>query len=143
MSMREVSAICGLLVQIAIGIWFFGAALSGQVAGETVSDAAARVLWAVLAMAVITIATTILGAVLVSIVRRGEMPDGRTDERDRLINARSSRNAYVALSMGIAGTLIALALGAIPVVAVYGVFSAMLLGGIAETVSQLTYRRLG
>ena len=66
-----------------------------------------------------------------------------TDERDKLIKLKSTRNSYFTFAMTFAAGFFALALG----MAVYGIFIVFIIGGlvseIVENSSQLYYHRKG
>ena len=66
-----------------------------------------------------------------------------SDERDKLIKLKSTRNAHHVFSMGIVFAIIALAIG----MPVYGIFIAFLVSGviseIVDNVSQLYYHQKG
>jgi predicted tellurium resistance membrane protein TerC len=80
--------------------------------------------------------------VIVGIVKREELKDEKADERDRAINARSSRNGYVITSSLAALALLAVAFGTDPVLAIYALFSAPLAGGLTAALSELVYYRV-
>jgi formate/nitrite transporter FocA (FNT family) len=109
----------------------------------TVAQVSRTLLWAIAAMVVFNIVGTIVVTILVSIARREELKDEAADERDRAVQMRSMRNAYVALSIGAAGSLLLLALGFDPILAAYALFSALMLAGATDSASQLYYYRFG
>ena len=66
-----------------------------------------------------------------------------TDERDKLVKLKGTRNAYYAFSLGFLATVIALALG-MPVYSIFiGFVGAGLLAEIIENSSQIYYYRKG
>lgn len=143
MTMKELVAWVAMIVQAMIAVWVFWELPGGLGPEVTAADVAIRVLWGVGAMVVLTVVATVIAAIGVSIAQQEEISDDRTDERDRSIAARSARNAHLATSLGLIGTVIALAMGLAPPLAVYMLFAAMLAGGTADSVSQLVYYRVG
>jgi hypothetical protein len=127
-----------------------GVGVAGWVAWQAATDPAPnlesvawRLLYAIGLNIVINIVLMIFATVAVSIAQREELKDERADERDRAINDRSMRNSYFAVSIGGLAVIVALALGAGPVVAAYALFVALVIGGLVDPVSRLVYYRIG
>lgn len=127
-----------------------GAGIAAWVAWQAVNDPAPdlvsvawRLLYAIGFTILINIACMIIATIAVSIARREELKDERADERDRAINDRSMRNSYFALSVGGLGVIVAMALGQGPIVAAYGLFAVLLIGGLIDPISRLVYYRIG
>ena len=143
MSFKEWTAVVQLAGVVVITIWLANDLTSGGMGELTVAAVAMRLLWAIGAIIVFNIIALIVVAILVSIARREEFKDEKDDERDRLITAKSSRNAYAVVSVSAACGLVALAFGVDPVIGAYALFGAPMLGGTADAVSRLVYYRIG
>jgi hypothetical protein len=106
-------------------------------------EAAWEVIWAIGYSIGFNILAVIVGVIAVSILQREELKDERTDERDRMVNDRSMRNAYFVLSIGVLGVLIWQGLGLDAVLGPYALFGVSMLAGATFGVSQLYYYRMG
>jgi hypothetical protein len=127
-----------------------GAGIAAWVAWQAVNDSAPdlvsvawRLLYAIGFTILVNIVLIIVATIVVSIARREEFKDERADERDRAINDRSMRNSYFALSVGGLAVIVAMALGQGPIVAAYGLFAVLLVGGLIDPISRLVYYRIG
>ena len=143
MSFKEWTAVGQLIGQVLIVGWLVLDAMGGGVAGLGITDIAVRLCWAIVAMIGLNIALTILAVIVGSIVAGEELKDEKADERDISINARSGRNSGYVTSSAAGLSLLALALGADPILAVYALFAAPMLGGTTESISLLVYYRIG
>lgn len=141
MSFREWQSVITLVSQLPVIAWLWHR--SGTVPVDTAADAATRVLWAMAVFIGINVLVSIVVVIAISIAQGREFDDEKTDERDRSVNARSGRNAHLALSVAGLGILIAFAIGADPVAAVYLLFAALLLSSATDAVSKLVYYRIG
>jgi hypothetical protein len=126
-----------------------GAGIAAWVAWQAVNDpvpdlvsVAWRLLYAIGFTILVNIVLIIVATIVVSIARREEFKDERADERDRAINDRSMRNSYFALSVGGLAVIVAMALGQGPIVAAYGLFAVLLIGGLIDPISRLVYYRI-
>ena len=142
MSFKEWTAVVQIVGVILILGWVVLDALGGG-ALQPLQAVATKLAWAIGAVIVFNIAAIIVVAILVSIARREELKDEKADERDKSVAARSSRNGYMVCSIGAAAALIMVAFGLDPVIAIYALFVAPMLGGATDAVSQLVYYRLG
>lgn len=112
--------------------------------GASIPEAAVKLVWAMAGLIVFNILATVVVVVIVSAARREELKDEKPDERDRLIATRASRNGYIITSSFAGLAILALAfLGVDPVLAVYALFAAPVLGGTTDALSQLVYYRIG
>ena len=143
MSFKEWTAVGQLVGQVIIVAWLVLDAMGGGAAGLTVTDVAVRLCWAIVAMIGLNIVLTIIAVIVGSIIAREELKDEKADERDISIDAHSGRNAGYVTSSAAALSLLALALGADPILAVYALFAAPMLGGATDSVSRLVYYRIG
>jgi formate/nitrite transporter FocA (FNT family) len=143
MTFKEWSAMSMLAGQALVTAWLVDDAMRAGALGRSVAQVSRTLMWATAAMVAFNIVATIVVAILVSIVRREELKDEAADERDRAVQTRSMRNAYIALSTGAACSLLLLALGLDPVVAAYALFTALMLAGATDSASQLYYYRFG
>ena len=141
MTYKELNAVVMILSGVGIGGWVVWQALTDP-APDLVS-VAWRLLYAIGFTIVINIVVIIVATIVVSIVQRQELKDERADERDRSINDRSMRNSYFVLSFGGLAVIVALAMGQGPIVAAYGLFAVLLVGGLVDPVSRLVYYRVG
>jgi formate/nitrite transporter FocA (FNT family) len=143
MTFKEWNAAIMLAGQALVTGWLVNDAMRVRALEPTVAQVSRTLLWAIAAMVVFNIVGTIVVTILVSIARREELKDEAADERDRAVQMRSMRNAYVALSIGGAGSLLLLALGFDPILAAYALFAALMLAGATDSASQLYYYRFG
>ena len=143
MSFKEVMAIAELVGAIAIGVWLAFDIPAATAAGDATAAVAGRLLWAIGAVIVLNIVTTILVTIVASIAQGEEIKDEKDDERDRAINTRGMRNSGIVQSLAAAAALLLLAFGANPILAVYALLVCPLLGGTTDAVSRLVYYRIG
>lgn len=143
MTFKELTAAVQVLSVVVIGGWVINQATSNAELAGSVQAVATMLCWAIGASIVFNIAATIVGAILVSIAQGQEIKDERADERDRLVGAKAMGNAYVVTSIVAALALLALAFGTDPLLAIYGLFAAPMLGGLVEASSRLVYYRVG
>jgi hypothetical protein len=142
MTFKEWTAVIQLAGLVVIGGWLASDFVAG--AGDSsVAAVATRLVWAIGAVIVFNIVVTIVMAILVSIARGEEFKDERADERDVLVAAKGSRNAYAVVSLGAAAGLLLLAFGFDPRFGAYALFVAPMLGGAVDAVSRLVYYRIG
>jgi hypothetical protein len=143
MSLREWTAIVQLVGGAVILGWLL-IDFTSAAAVSTPADIAWRLIWAVGAIIAFNIVALILVHIAVAIARGGEeMRDEPADERDLAIAARSGQLGYVVVSSLAALALVPLALGVDPVLVVYALFLAPLLGGLVHAASQLVLYRIG
>lgn len=142
MSHKEMVAGVQLVGQVLVTIWLVWDLLNGGLVGASVMGVAVKLLWAIGAVIVFTIVATILMTIVVSIRRREAFKDEPADERDMLIEAQSQKWSAYATSILAALALIPLALGADPLVAVYALFGAPMVGGTVNAIYQLYYYRV-
>jgi len=143
MSFKEWEAAIQIASALVVTIWLVADATGPGIGDGTVASVAMRLLWAIGAVIVFNIVVIIVVAIFVSIARREEFKDEKADERDRAINASSSRNGYIVTSLGALAGLIGLAFGIDPVLGAYTLFGAPMLGGVVAAASQLYYYRVG
>jgi hypothetical protein len=143
MSFKEWTAVVQVVGVVVICGWLVNDVMATGLATGGVAGVAMKLVWAIGGAIVFNIVGLIIVAILVSIAQGKELKDERADERDKAVAARSSRNGY-ALASSFAGlSLLALAFGADPILAVYALFAAPLLGGATDAVSRLVYYRIG
>lgn len=143
MSKREWTAAIQLLGVLVVAGWLGLEATNGAFENAGFADVAMKLVIAVVVGIVFSIAGTILIVIIVSIVTRTELNDEKADERDVAIDARSMRNGAVVTSSLAGLALLAVAFGWPPVLAVYALFVAPLLGGATDAASRLVYYRIG
>lgn len=142
MSHKEMVAGIQLVGQVLVTVWLVWDLLNGGLVGASVMSVAVKLLWVIGVVIVFSIIATIIGTIVVSIRRREAFRDEPADERDLLIEAQSQKwSAYVTSSLA-ALALIPLALGADPVLAVYALFGAPMVGGTVNAIYQLYYYRV-
>ncbi len=143
MTSRELTAAVQVAGVILVLGWL-GLDVTANGLGASIPDAAVRLVWATGGLIVFNILATIAAVIVISIVLGRAYSDEKPDERDRLIATRASRNGYIVTSSFAALSLLALAFAGIdPVLAVYALFLAPVLGGTTDAVSQLVYYRIG
>lgn len=141
MTYKEWEAAIMVLGAAVISIWVTYQAINSPL--HQLDALAARLVWAIAYVVLFNIAATIVVTILISAARREEFKDERADERDRFVGARSMRNGYLICSIGGAGSLLLLAIGAEPTIAIYVLFGGLMLAGAADAVSRLYYYRVG
>lgn len=142
MAFKEWTALVQIAGVILIGGWVVLDALAGG-AAQPLAAVAMKLVLTIGAVILFNIVAIIVVTILVSIAQRAELKDERADERDRLVATLSSRNGYIVTSIAAALALVAVAFGADPVLAIYALFAAPMLGGATDAVSQLVYYRIG
>lgn len=142
MSHKEMVAGIQVLGAVLVGSWLVWDAMNGGL-GASLAGLAGKLLWVIAAVIGFNIVVTILGTILVSIVQRVEFRDEPSDERDMAIDARSLKYGGIVTSALAALALIPLAMGAEPMVAVYALFAAPLIGGTISAALQLYFYRVG
>lgn len=141
MGYKQWTAIVQLAGVVVVGIWLAteaGAGLSG-----TVPAMATTLLLATGGLVVFNIVGMIIVTILVTMVQQRPLKDEPADERDDLIDARSSRIGYIVTSALAVLTLVPLTMGGDPALAVLMLFMAPLAGGVVHAAAQLVYYRLG
>jgi hypothetical protein len=141
MSYKEWTAVVQLVGGALALLWLAWDLLGGGFQQTDPAAVALKLVWVIVAIIGFNIVGMIVVAILVGIVKREELKDEKADERDRAINARSSRNGYVITSSLAALALLAVAFGTDPVLAVYALFFAPLAGGLTAALSELVYYR--
>ena len=91
---------------------------------------------------VLTIVSQILFHIFYVAITREKIPS-KTDERDKLIQLKATRNSYFAFSGGFLLAMTALALGHPPFVMFVILISGGLVSGIVEGCTQLYFYRRG
>ena len=66
-----------------------------------------------------------------------------TDERDKLIILKATRNKHMAFSLGFTLAILSMSLGMTPVVLFIAFFASCLIAEIVENISQIYYYRKG
>ncbi len=140
MTAREWNAAILIAGQVAIVIWLMAGGPAFWGVDDSLAGTAIRLLWAVGLMIVWNIGVFILVGIVTGMAgdRTLHSPD---DERDRWIDLRASRNAYVVTGTGVFASIVVFALGQPPVWGLYAVFAAVMLGALTESVSKLVYYR--
>lgn len=142
MSHKELSAWVMVVSAAVVSAWVAWGLMTGGVAASP-REAALGMLWAVGYSILLNIIAVIIGVIGVAIVTRHEVKDERADERDKLVNGMSMRNAYFVLSISVALALVAQAFWIEPIALPYVLFFASMLAGTVFAVSQIVYYRLG
>lgn len=142
MSYKEWTATVQVVGVAIMAIWL-AMDISAGGAGLGMAAQAMKLIWAIGAAIVFNIVAIIVVTILVSIARREQLKDEQEDERDRAVTGKSYRNAYVVMSVLCALSLVALAFGADPSLALYALFVAAFLGGATDALSRLIYYRIG
>lgn len=142
MTVKEIQSWVMVLGAIVISGWVAWDAVNGGVPAS-LSEAAWKMLWAVGYVIVFNIFAVIVGVILVSIVRREEVRDEATDERDRLVSSKAMRNGYFVLSIGVVGVLVWQALGLPAELGPYALYGVSMLAGGVFAASQIVYYRIG
>jgi hypothetical protein len=142
MSHKEMMAGIQLVGQALVAVWLVWDLVNGGLVGATVASAAVKLLWCIGAVIAFSIIATIIMTIVVSVIRREEFKDEPADERDLLIEAKSQKWSSYVTSIVAALALFPLAFGADPVLAVYALFAAPMIGGTVNAAYQLYYYRV-
>ncbi len=143
MSYKEWTAVVQLFGAAVIGIWLAFDAFGPGLGDGTTAGLAIRLLWAVGGIIAVNVIGMIVVTIVVTVVRKREFADEPADERDDMIDARSSRIGYIVTSSVAALVLIPLAMGADPKLAIAALFLAPVAGGVAHAAAQLAFYRMG
>jgi hypothetical protein len=143
MGYKEWTAIIQLAGAAAVGLWLAMEAFGAGLGDGTPAGLAIRLLWAVGGLIAINVIGMVIISVVLTVIRQKEFTDEPADERDDMIDARSSRIGYAVTSSLAALTLIPVAMGGAPTLAITMLFVAPLAGGIAHAAAQLVFYRLG
>jgi hypothetical protein len=103
---------------------------------------ASAILILILVMIVLKIIVYIAFSILNTIVTREEEP-GFTDERDKLIDLKATRNFYHVFMAGFVLSMLALAVGQPPFVMFTIIFFSILVAGMILDISQFYFYRRG
>jgi hypothetical protein len=141
MTFKEMNAAVMLLGAVVISAWVLKDAIGDP--GLSLSAVASRLCWAILASIVFNIVAIIVFTILISIAQGREFKDEAADERDRLVDAKAMRNAYVVASLAGLAALIVWALNLEVTTGVYVLYGGLMLAGATDAVSRLTYYRVG
>lgn len=90
-----------------------------------------------------TIVTQILFNIVHTIVTREEEDPSFTDERDKLIDLKSTRDTFIIFGIGFLLAMLAMTLGMQPVVMFVTIFISLMVAGIAGSITKLYYYRRG
>ncbi len=142
MTNKEISAAVMVLSVIVITAYVAYDTMVGG-APASLPIAAWKMLWAIGYSIAFNIVAVIIGVIVISIIQREGVADERADERDRLIDGKSVRNAYLVLSIGVLGVLIWQALGLDTIWGPYALFGVSMLAAGIYSGSQLVYYRIG
>lgn len=143
MSYKEWNAVVQVLGVVLVGAWLVNELLAANPSNASINAVAVRLLWAAGALVALNIVGMIVVTILSGIFRAEALRDARADERDDAIDARSSRIGYAAGSIAATLALVALAFGAEPLLAVYALLGAPMVGGAAAAASLLVFYRVG
>jgi uncharacterized membrane protein len=86
-----------------------------------------------------TIAMHILFNIVHTIITREEEDPSFTDERDKLIEMKSTRDTFIVFGIGFLLAMLAMALGLPPVMMFVTIFIALIVAGIAGSITKLYY----
>ncbi len=80
---------------------------------------------------------------IINTIATREMEVPVTDERDKLIELKATRNKHFAFSLGFALAILSMSLGMTPVILFIAFFASCLISEIVENISQIYYYRKG
>lgn len=141
MTFLEKSIVAQILSILAV-YGFFGVRLWGFWDQPAMSTASASGTTAAGALIAITICMSVIGIISHVALALHARPE-KSDERDRVIGLRGSRNAYGALALGVWGVLW-LAIAGVPHGALlYATMAAFVLSELVRLGSKLVYYKLG
>jgi hypothetical protein len=141
MTQKELEAWVMVLSAIVISGWVAWDATRGGVPAAP-SAAAWKMVWAIGYSILLNIIAVIVGHIVFAIFTGGrEIPDEKTDERDRLISSKAMRNGYFVLSIGVGGVIVWQALGLPAELVPYALFGISMLAGGSYAASQVFYYR--
>jgi hypothetical protein len=147
MSLKETRLVATLVTNLAIFAAYFIIVLGMQADGRFDGEDATRligqaVLILIGAQIVATVIIQILATIFHAIATRGQEPD-ITDERDKLIELRALRVAFIVTGVGILGAMTAMALGSTVFVTFQIIIAAMTVGDFIGNATRLRLYRRG
>jgi hypothetical protein len=129
--------ISGVIVMAGFSYYMFGLHQQGLLAGPDGSMLIARSALALIPVSiVVTIVSTIIVTIVNAIITREDHVETKPDERDRLIELRGMKIAFIAFSAFYIASMGALALGAAPyqvfLIILYAMFASAMIDGAVK-----------
>lgn len=146
MTYQERQAVGNLMAGILIfGVYFYwiwraidGGLLDTASAATTIGRG---ILVLIIGGIIVTIGVQILTSIGISIINRDPEPSFVVDERDRLLELRAMRVSYIITGIGFVASMVALALGSMPLVVSQYIVLSFAVGTLFESILMLIFYR--
>ena len=134
--------IAGIIIFAAYFYWVWRAIDGGLLGNENAATTIGRgILVLILGGVLLNIGIQILTSIAVSIITREPKPSFVVDERDRMLELRAVRVSYTIIGMGFIASMVALALGLVPLVVLQFIVLSFAVGTIFESILMLIFYR--
>lgn len=134
--------IAGIIIFAAYFYWVWRAIDGGLLGNENAATTIGRgILVLILGGVLLNIGIQILTSIAVSIITREPKPSFVVDERDRMLELRAVRVSYKIIGMGFIASMVALALGLVPLVVLQFIVLSFAVGTIFESILMLIFYR--
>ena len=134
--------LAGIIIFSAFFFWVWRAIDGGLLGTETAATTIGRgILVLIFGGVFLNIGVQILTSIGISIITREPKPSNVIDERDRMLELRAVRVSYTIIGMGFVASMIALALGVVPLVVLQFIVLSFAVGTIFESILMLIFYR--
>ena len=134
--------LAGIIIFSAYFFWVWRAIDGGLLVTETAATTIGRgILVLIFGGVFLNIGVQILTSIGISIITREPKPSYVIDERDRMLELRAVRVSYTIIGMGFVASMIALALGVVPLVVLQFIVLSFAVGTIFESILMLIFYR--
>ena len=134
--------LAGIIIFSAYFFWVWRAIDGGLLGTETAATTIGRgILVLIFGGVFLNIGVQILTSIGISIITREPKPSNVIDERDRMLELRAVRVSYTIIGMGFVASMIALALGVVPLVVLQFIVLSFAVGTIFESILMLIFYR--
>lgn len=134
--------LAGIIIFSAYFFWVWRAIDGGLLGTENAATTIGRgILVLIFGGVFLNIGVQILTSIGISIITREPKPSNVIDERDRMLELRAVRVSYTIIGMGFVASMIALALGVVPLVVLQFIVLSFAVGTIFESILMLIFYR--
>lgn len=134
--------IAGIIIFSAYFYWVWRAIDGGLLDSDNAATTIGRgILVLILGGVLINIGVQILTSIVISIITREPKPSFVVDERDRMLELRAIRVSYTIIGLGFVASMVALALGVVPLVVLQFIVLSFAIGTIFESILMLIFYR--
>ena len=134
--------LAGIIIFSAYFYWVWRAIDAGLLNADHAATTIGRgILVLIFGGVFLNIGVQILTSIGISIITREPKPSYVIDERDRILELRAVRVSYTIIGMGFVASMIALALGVVPLVVLQFIVLSFAVGTIFESMLMLIFYR--